>query len=109
MSEYTPNTDEVFQGFYQTQVPVNGLYGTRLRSCVHYQIKHEITRAEFDRWLASVKAEAWDEGFDAGVDNAVLKEFVFNPYTIKSERAQQYIQDKLRDDKRGQTKTKARE
>lgn len=22
--------------------------------------------AEFDRWLASVKAEAWDEGHDAG-------------------------------------------
>jgi hypothetical protein len=22
--------------------------------------------AEFDRWLAEVKAEAWEEGFDAG-------------------------------------------
>ena len=23
-------------------------------------------RAEFDRWLAEVKAQAWEEGFDAG-------------------------------------------
>lgn len=26
--------------------------------------------AEFDRWLAKVKAEAWDEGHDAATDAA---------------------------------------
>ena len=49
----------------------------------------------FNRWLASVKAEAWDEGFDAGIDHAILKDFVFNPYSIKSERAQKYIEKTL--------------
>lgn len=47
-------------------------------------VKHASKRAEraaeFDRWLASVKAEAWDEGFDGGVDHCVLKQNVFNPY-----------------------------
>lgn len=32
--------------------------------------------AEFDCWLASVKAEAWDEGADAVVDDFHAK----NPY-----------------------------
>ena len=56
---------------------------------------------EFDRWLAKhdrdVKAEAWDEGFDAGVDHSVLNEFVFNPYAEHSEQAKKYIEKKLRE------------
>lgn len=48
-----------------------------------------------DEYVRDMKAEAWDEGFDAGIDNAILKDFVFNPYSIKSERAQKYIDDKL--------------
>lgn len=54
---------------------------------------------EFDRWLAKVKAEAWDEGFDAGVDHSVLNEFVFNPYAEHSEQAKKYIEKRLRETK----------
>ena len=52
----------------------------------------------FNRWLAGVKAEAWDKGFDAGIDHALFKDFVFNPYSIKSERAQKYIEKTLSED-----------
>ena len=86
MNDYTPSTDEIR----------------------HYWAVQGVKRAprraersvEFDRWLAKIKAEAWDEGFDAGVDHAIFKDFVFNPYSIKSERAQKYIDDRLREDKR---------
>lgn len=47
-------------------------------------------RAEFDRWLSGVKAEAWAEGFVAGV-NADMGDYehppesVTNPYTLTTE------------------------
>ena len=53
MSEYTPTTEEVRKGYagalYLSEVP-------RDRS------------EEFDRWLAEVKEQAWDEGFREGLD-----------------------------------------
>lgn len=64
-------------------------------------IKHAPRRAErsaeFDRWLAQIKAEAWDEGFDAGVDHAILKQFVFNPYIEYSDKAKEYIEKNLKE------------
>ena len=45
MSEYTPTTDEV-RAWAVLASP--------------------LTEAEFDRWLASEKAKAWDEGYLAG-------------------------------------------
>ena len=72
MSDYTPPTEQVRE--------------------IYAEIRHESTglgfdphRAEFDRWLEQVKAEAWDEGFADGVnhdlgdwDNAPA--IINNPY-----------------------------
>lgn len=47
--------------------------------------------AEFDRWLAEVKAEAWDEGYDAHADDTGLSQMMRdmgedngNPYRARS-------------------------
>lgn len=70
MSEYTPTTEEVRDSYdYQFTLGMNDIS----------QI------AEFDRWLAQVKAQVWDEGFDGGVDHCVLKQNVFNPYREETE------------------------
>ena len=38
-------------------------------------------RAEFDRWLRKVRAEAWDVGFEAGMsDCGHVPEVCTNPY-----------------------------
>jgi hypothetical protein len=55
MSEYTPTTNDVRQ-FYQGRL-VKGDDG------VYVFADEEKSNAEFERWLAGVKAEAWDEGF----------------------------------------------
>ena len=47
MSEYTPSTDRVRADYAET-----------------YEGTDEGRYARFDRWLNSVKAEAWDEGAD---------------------------------------------
>lgn len=47
MSEHTPTTEEVRTAWYQLTINVDS----------------------FDRWLAEVKAEAWDEGWDAGLQH----------------------------------------
>lgn len=36
----------------------------------HIMEARERQAAEFDRWLAEVKADAWDEGHDAATDEA---------------------------------------
>ena len=51
MSDYTPTTDEVRDHY--ASYP-----GARFTP---------ETAERFDRWLASVKAEAWDEGWEEGV------------------------------------------
>ena len=72
MNDYTPPTEQVRE--------------------IYAEIRHESTRlglnphrAEFDRWMEQVKAEAWDEGFTDGVnhdlgdwDNA--PSIINNPY-----------------------------
>jgi hypothetical protein len=54
MSEYTPTTDDVRE-CYQCQL-VKG------DNDFYIFADKEKSNAEFDRWLAKVKAEAWDEG-----------------------------------------------
>lgn len=55
MSEYTPTTADA-RGKYATH------QGARYRGQKYLDRR----RAEFDRWLEQVKAEAWDEGNEAG-------------------------------------------
>lgn len=50
MTDYTPTTEQIFES-YEVR------YGS-------FNAKND-----FDRWLASVKAEAWDEGWDAGLQH----------------------------------------
>ncbi len=59
MSEYTPTIEEVREFISKTVWPV----------------------AEFDHWLTSVKAEAWDEGKEYGEKRANREvHFQPNPY-----------------------------
>lgn len=58
MSEYIPTTEEV-RDVYQSRLIQTG-------TNIFALIDEEQADAEFDRWLAGVKAEAWEEGFDAG-------------------------------------------
>ena len=54
MSDYTPSTDEVRDRF--SLVVTSGLYEpSALRRAVKYS-------KQFDRWLAAVRADAWNEG-----------------------------------------------
>lgn len=54
MSDYTPTTDDIQRLVYE--------YGSS--STV------KITWEDFNAWLAQVKAEAWEEGFNAGEGEA---------------------------------------
>jgi len=58
MTEYTPTTNDVRE-FYQGQLEKTG-------ENIYTFVDEEECNAQFDRWLAGVKAEAWDEGHNAG-------------------------------------------
>ena len=60
MSDYTPTTDEVREGYGYYLNP------TRL--------------AEFDRWLAGELAKAWDRGYSSGHREAHTNVTERNPY-----------------------------
>jgi hypothetical protein len=62
MSEYTPTTKRVREA---------------------YALFDE-DEAEFDRWLAGVKAKAWDQGGVAGYDAGRGIPSVVNPYRKKT-------------------------
>ena len=66
MSDYTPTTEEV-----------SGAYNFWLQQCSEETVE-EITE-KFDRWLAEVKAQAWEEGYNA---KWVETYFYDNPYRI---------------------------
>lgn len=51
MNEYVPTTDDLRKAW----VEHTWAYGGTV-----------IAKREFDRWLAQVKADAWDEGYRAG-------------------------------------------
>lgn len=66
MDDYTPTTEDVRESY------------TYLRGTIP-TVEHA---AEFDRWLNEVKAEAWEEGANAGYVDALLgHEPLRNPYT----------------------------
>ena len=68
MGEYTPTTDEV-----------------RAQWGYNYP-DYDNTDKQFDRWLAEVKAEVWEQGFFDGVDHALWKiKFDKNPYREERE------------------------
>lgn len=76
--EYTPDTEEVEDSYTMDQVQ------TSLRKST------VVAREEFRRWLEAVrteaKAEAWDEGYEAGQDDLYNRPFgepTPNPYTDK--------------------------
>lgn len=55
MSDYTPTTEIVRDSFCESYVDHLSWFKGQ----------------EFDRWLAEVRAEAWDCGHDAGVENTI--------------------------------------
>jgi hypothetical protein len=71
--EYTPTTEEVRN--WATYVP-NGTIGMHIS---------ERDAAAFDRWLAEVKAEAWDQGGVAGYDAGRGLPSAVNPYREEAE------------------------
>lgn len=45
--------------------------------------------------IERLQETAWDDGFDAGIDNAIHKTFVYNPHKEYSEKAKKYIEERL--------------
>ena len=60
--DYTPTTEEV-----------------RDAATTDYR-EEDITQHQFDRWLAEVKAKAWEKGFQGGHDSAMGVSNTKNPY-----------------------------
>lgn len=73
MSEYTPTEEEV-RGVYEDRVPFSMVD----------------PGGEFDRFIARIKADAWEEGLGAGCDRWMdSREFgdpPVNPYRQEDER-----------------------
>ena len=68
MSEYTPTTEQVRSGYVWLSAGDNP--GAQ-----------EEASEDFYRWLRGVLADAWDEGADAGYDDAEAgREEKHNPY-----------------------------
>lgn len=68
MNEYTPTTEQVRRDYARAGYPLDADY-------------RSVGRAEFDRWLRGVLADAWDEGAGAGYDDAEAgREEKHNPY-----------------------------
>ena len=62
MSDYTPTTH------YLRDIYCNHVQGVIERG-FNDDLMHKDAHAEFDRWLAEVKAQAWEEGCSWGVSN----------------------------------------
>ena len=66
--DYIPTTEEMRERF---------ILGALRRRDLDKEV------ADWDAWLASVRAEAWDEGWDRGLEDSSRPErtvFVVNPY-----------------------------
>lgn len=72
MSEYTPTTEDI-RNYWIAQ-------GIKRSS------KRDRRAADFDRWLAEVKADAWEDGKEYG-DKRANREIPFqsNPYLEETE------------------------
>ena len=80
MSDYTPTTEEVrYKYSWWTD-----------KNLVARGVEPTDTKAEFDRWLAEVKAQAWEEGKQVAEDHYVpgidCDCFPANPYRQGEER-----------------------
>ena len=69
---YTPSTRRVRAAY------VHGVGGS-----TWYEGKAESLQKDFDRWLAEVKAEAWEEGYDSGAVRNYM-DSPANPYRQES-------------------------
>ena len=69
MSDYTPTTGQVRHGY---SISDGGLNDTWLR---------EDAEGRFDRWLAEVKAQTWEEGYNAKWAETWFED---NPYRGKN-------------------------
>ena len=67
MSDYTPTTEEIRIG------------KRKITDGKFYYTERYVTDAEFDRWLAEVKAQAWDRGYEAGLTD-FASSMTTNPY-----------------------------
>lgn len=56
MTEYMPTTENILNCYIYSSEGYDG----------SLQIPERQSRAEFDRWLNEIRAEAWAEGFDRG-------------------------------------------
>ena len=74
MSDYTPTTEEVRDEY---SFHCGGWCERCDRSGDVSYLFHE---AEFDRWLAEVKAQAWEEGFTHNVGDSSWNSLYDNPY-----------------------------
>lgn len=55
---YTPTTEEVREAYLDRKDFEDAVSFIERRG-------DEVATAEFDRWLATMKAEAWEQGYDA--------------------------------------------
>lgn len=67
MSEYTPDTEKVRSGYSNHFETVRGVM-------IHKFAIVEDGRDEFDRWLASVKADAYRAGYNRATSDIVDEE-----------------------------------
>ena len=74
-SPYTPDTGKVRTAY------IHGVGGT-----TWYKGKADALLKQFDRWLAEVKAQAWEEGSQAGYDLAMGVSNAPNPYRQEEEQ-----------------------
>jgi hypothetical protein len=58
MSEHTPTTDDIRDSYRGTLV--------QIKTNIYSLMLPEEADAEFDRWLAEMKAQAWEAGYVAG-------------------------------------------
>lgn len=70
--DYTPSTDEV---------RINHI-GTHPTLATGNEVRR---MEEFDRWLATVRADAWDEGYEATGGRAWHEREATNPYREKGD------------------------
>ena len=68
MSEYTPSTEQDTAHYREAvSILASGLVS-------------EVEKRRFDAWLASVKADAWDEGYYFEFERAEADRPLANPY-----------------------------
>lgn len=84
--EYTPTTEDVRDAYTHGAALLPPYYSDGFQAALAGR------RAEFDRWLAAhdreVAARAWDEGYEAGRENALAEPGSgipgSNPYRVET-------------------------